>query len=404
MNRLKKKLFSLLGAFTILLLATPVVHAAPTDIQGHWAESAIKSLVQNKTISGYPDGSFKPDQSITRAEFATILSKAYGLKSTGDVNLNDINYHWAKTHVAALADHKIITGYPDGTFKPERPITRAEMATMLTRLIKLGNPEQKFSTEIDQSFPDIKSDFWAFPHVEYAARLGILPAHYQPEFQPTRLASRADTAWMVHTLRNLKMVEGKVLNNADGAGFLTVQAESGDVENVILFPDTIVFRNNLSTTMDKVQRNDTVTLYADRNGDYRIAKTFGKVTQDDLLGQISSMTKGRINPSQVTALLTGDWNSVTEEIKGEIYERLMDFGLTPAEAESVLVQDWQYMDTLSRDRLSEVLSDYLGITEDLGLALLDRDMDRTKEYARVELANIALNQLIQRGGLGALFR
>lgn len=401
MNALKKKLFSLFGALTILLTAAPIAHASPADIQGHWAESAIRTLVQSETINGYPNGTFKPDQSITRAEFAKILSKAYAIKPTGEIGFKDANTHWAKDSIAALAQNKIINGYPDGTFKPERPISRAEMVTMLARLIKLGNPEEKFTMEMEQSFPDIKSDFWAFCHVEIAARLGILPAHYQPEFQASRLASRADTAWMVYSLRNMKTVNGKVLDNADSTGFLTVESGSGDVENVMLLPDAVIFRNNVTTTMDKIKRNDTVTLYADRNGEYRFAKSYGEVNKDDLLGQISSMVDGKISPAQVTSLISGDWNAVREDLKGGLYDRLLGYGLSPSEAESVLVQDWQHMDTLSRDRLAQALSDYAGITEDLGRAILDRDLERTKEYAKIELATMAMNQLIQRGGLGA---
>jgi hypothetical protein len=398
MTFLRLRLLTFLTAVSLLIIFAPAAHAASSDIQGHWSESAVRSLIQAEVLNGYPDGSFKPDQSITRAEFTKILSSAYDVHPTVATSFSDVKTHWAKDYIAALSEKKVINGYPDGTFRPERPISRAEMATMLSRIINLGNSEEKFTMEMEPSFPDVNSDFWAFRNIEIVSRLGILPAHYRSEFQATRLASRADTAWMVNSLRELKTLRGKVLDNADGSGFLTVEAESGDVESIILTPDTVVFRNNITTTLDKINRNDSIALYPDITGSYRFAKAYGDVNKDDLLGRISAMTEGKVTPNQVTAILAGNWDSVKEELKGGVYEQLLDIGLEPSEAEGLLVQDWEYMSELSRERLSDALSGYLGITQDLSQAILDRDMDRAKEYAKIELATMAVSRLMQQGG------
>lgn len=397
MKLLKHRLLSLFAALSLMLSFAPAVHAATlSDIDDHWAETAIRSLVQSEVLNGYPNGKFKPDQSITRAELAKVLATAYGLDKTGKAKFSDAQGHWSEGYIAALTEKKIFTGYPDGTFQPERPINRAEIVTMLTRMTNLGAAEEKYTYELEPSFPDVPKDYWAFNYVEIANRLGILPANYKENFQPARLASRAETAWMVQTLRNLKIVKGKILDNGDNSGFLTVESDSGDVENVLVMPDAIVFRNNVTTTTDKIQRDDAVTIYPNPSGEYRFVKTFGEVTKDDLLSQISSYAEGRITPEQVTAILSGDWNVVTEELKGGIYDRLVEFGLTPPEAESILVRDWNHLDTLSRDRLAEAVSDYVGITSDLSRALLDRDYERAQEYAKIELATMALGRLMQR--------
>ncbi|HBG15958.1 MAG TPA: hypothetical protein DDW93_04185, partial [Firmicutes bacterium] len=65
-----------------LLLVTPVVQAMPSDIQGHWAEDSISNLVDKGVLNGYPDGSFHPDQSITRAELAKTLAVAYKFQAS----------------------------------------------------------------------------------------------------------------------------------------------------------------------------------------------------------------------------------------------------------------------------------------------------------------------------------
>ena len=106
------------------------------------------------------------------------------------------------------------------------------------------------------------------------------------------------------------------------------------------------------------------------------------------------MVKERLTPEQIAAILAGDWESVKDALTGELYNQMLNYGLTPAEAEAILMQDWQYLDLVSRDRLAEALSGYLGITRDLGRALLDRDLERIKEYARIELITYALSRIL----------
>jgi hypothetical protein len=106
------------------------------------------------------------------------------------------------------------------------------------------------------------------------------------------------------------------------------------------------------------------------------------------------MMQGRLDRDQIAAIMAGDWDSAKGALKGNFYNRLVDMGLSPAEAESIMVQDWNYLDTLSRERLSQVLADYLGVSIDFGQALLARDMDKIKEYGKIELATAALGKLL----------
>lgn len=400
MNRFKQRLLVYLGVAIMLLLIAPVVQAMPYDIQGHWAQGAIQTLIQSGILNGYPDSTFKPDQSITRGEFAKIIAKAYDLKASGTAPFSDIQNHWAKDYISALTQKQIIAGYPDGTFQPDRPITRAEMATMLSRLIKLGTPEEKFTTAMDPSYPDVKPDFWAFRYIEIAHRLNFLPGYYQTDFQPSRLASRADTAWMVNTIRNLKTIIGKVTDAGDGSGSLMIQTDAGQSMNVTLDPATVILRNDVTTTPDKILPNDQIKLYANTSGVYSFVKVIGQVTKDDLLSRISANTKGKLSPEAVSSILSGDWPSVKGDLQGGMYNRLLSMGLNPSEAEGVLNKDWQYMDTLSKDRLTNALSGYLGITKDLSSAILDKDLPRIKSYTKIEAASAAMNRLMQKGVFG----
>ncbi len=386
--------FFLILAF---LFITPVVQAMPSDIKGHWAEESVRNLEKKGILNGYPDGTFRPDQSITRAEMAKILSVAYNFKTSNQLRFPDTEEHWAKEYITALANNQIITGYPDGNFKPEAPITRAEIVTMLTRLLKIGLEEEKYTLEFIPSFPELNKDYWAFTQIELASRLGILPGYFKPEFHPSRLASRADTAWMINKLLNLEILRGKILDNPEGSNLLTIEPEEGDSRIVLVQPETIILRNNITTAIENLAQNDKVTIFYNQNNEPAIIKSFGEVNKNDLLSRLSAMVKGRLTPEQISSILAGDWDQVKETIKGELYDELLQFGLTPEEAESILVQDWAYLDTLGRDRLSEALSGYLGITKDLSRAILDRDFARIKEYAKIELATIALEKILSEG-------
>lgn len=380
----------------LLFLAAPAAHAL-SDIKGHWAEDTINNLINLEILHGYPDGTFRPNQSITRAEMAKILAVTFNLKSSKDVSFTDTGDHWAKDYIAALVENNITNGITDGAFHPERPVTRAEITDMMLRLLNVGLPEE-YTLNVTPSFTDLKDDSPDFAKVETAFRLGILPGYYQPEFNPSRLVSRADTAWMISRLREIKVLRGEVMDNHGESGLLTVKPEQGEARLVLVRDETILLRNDLTAAVEQILADDKVTVFFNPKEEPVFIKAYGEVTQKDLLGRLSSMLKDRLTPEQLASILAGNWDEVKEMLTGELYNEMLARGITPSEAEAILFQDWEYLDLVSRDRLSEALAGYLGITRDLSRAILDRDMERIKEYARVELVTIALAKLLEQQG------
>ncbi|HJV45710.1 MAG TPA: S-layer homology domain-containing protein [Bacillota bacterium] len=109
------------------------------DVQSNdWSYSSISTMAGQGVMSGYPDRLFKPTQPITRAEFASVLNRCFpNLTTTKTVtSLNDIDQHWAKAAIQALANAGIIGGYSDGTFQPDRPVSRAEATAMIWRILQ----------------------------------------------------------------------------------------------------------------------------------------------------------------------------------------------------------------------------------------------------------------------------
>lgn len=107
-----------------------------TDVAGdRWSNTAISTLANGEILIGYEDGSFRPEATITRAEFAAIASRLDAIVENPTHNFTDLTGHWAEAYVANAVAKGWITGYEDGTFRPDQKITRAEAVTIVNRML-----------------------------------------------------------------------------------------------------------------------------------------------------------------------------------------------------------------------------------------------------------------------------
>ena len=106
------------------------------DIANHWARQAILQVAERGIVSGYPDGNFRPDNPISRAEFIVMLIRLLGQEEVA-FELEFVDHEqigaWAKGAIAQAVKHGIVHGYEDGTFRPNQEITRAEMSALFAR-------------------------------------------------------------------------------------------------------------------------------------------------------------------------------------------------------------------------------------------------------------------------------
>ncbi|MGS0764528.1 S-layer homology domain-containing protein [Syntrophomonas curvata] len=167
--------------------------AALSDIAGHWAEASIRQLVAADAVKGYPDARFRPDNSISRAEFATVLVKAFKLEpGTGKV-FADINRHWAKDYIATANAHSIVNGYDAARFGPDDLITREQMALMIVRAAGLSR-----SGAASRAFNDQDSiSSWALEPVAAAVSHGVISGYPDNSFKPRAAATRAEAASLI---------------------------------------------------------------------------------------------------------------------------------------------------------------------------------------------------------------
>ena len=133
--------------------------------QSHWAYNAIGFCQTEGYMLGYPEGTFMPEQTVTRAELSTALVRIKDLGLNANHPFTDVGDHWGKEFIGAAFAGGLVLGYPDGTFQPDNPVTRAEAVTMICRA------EERDETLYDttKTFSDLAASFWGYDYIMNAA-------------------------------------------------------------------------------------------------------------------------------------------------------------------------------------------------------------------------------------------
>ncbi|NMB46346.1 MAG: S-layer homology domain-containing protein [Firmicutes bacterium] len=377
----------------VLMLGGAASAATLSDISASWAKADIEALLADGVISGYPDRTFRPENPVTRAEFARILAGAFHYESSSKPDFPDIQNHWAKKDINALAEKGIIKGYPDGGFHPDARISRAEMTTMLTRALKLDDEFRGDQFGWWPTFTDVSDEHWAYNSVEIANRLGIIPPVFETTFQPDRAANRAETAAMVRAARDLITVQG-TLQITDNPNTLMVAPIVGQPLVFEVAADASILRNSTKSQAANLVEGDQVYVVASYSGSAQFVKANGIVTQADVMSKVFDLSKGLVTKEQLSALVRGDWQTVRDEMKYSLYDQLLQNGVRPHEAEALLTQDWTALEDLGQERLAEALSEQWDIPVELIIALLERDWKTAQEYGQVEVTQRLLGGLL----------
>lgn len=177
-----------------------------TDIKQHWAKTAIEALINRGAIGGYKDGSFKPDNQITRAEFVAILNKALPLPSYtppvpdfNDVSSSDWFYEAAENAVHA----GIIKGY-GGAFNPNQVISREEIAVILVNALGKNSEAMARMSETTGFTDDAGMSAWSKGFVITAVQNGLMNGYADRSIKPGGNATRAEACTMIMNLLNVR--------------------------------------------------------------------------------------------------------------------------------------------------------------------------------------------------------
>ena len=129
-----------------------------------WYAQSVNYLASIGVLSGYEDGTFDPEQTITRAEFAAIVSRFDELEAVEKSVFSDVSAdHWAEGYINSAYFKGWITGFEDGTFRPDENMTRAQTVTLVNNVLDRKIRIEDIPSELYGKYRDLSVEHWAFP-------------------------------------------------------------------------------------------------------------------------------------------------------------------------------------------------------------------------------------------------
>lgn len=192
MVRRKDRLLAVLLTILLIFSQVNIVGAeGSNDINGHWAQPQIEKWIQQGLITGYNDGTFQPDRNISRAEFVALINRAFNINEAGtkcsftDVKSDD----WFYQHVVSAYASGYISGYPDGTFRPNESISRQEAAVIIARFLNLRASSQE-ALKVFNDFESIPA--WASESINAVVENKVIKGYPDGTFKGNTPISRAE--------------------------------------------------------------------------------------------------------------------------------------------------------------------------------------------------------------------
>ncbi|GAA3412862.1 S8 family serine peptidase [Paenibacillus hodogayensis] len=179
-----------------LLVHTEAMFAGYIDISDHWAKDAIAELSGKHIIEGYGTFQFWPDRTISRAEAVSLIVRSFGYVKKRDVSFPDVKTdYWAYDAVAKAMQAGIVQGYPDGSFKPDGSLTRVEMAVLFAKALGIGGKLRG-----DVPFADLSTNYWALPILKQMSAEGWITGYADGTFRPDAPTTRAEFAVLLNRI------------------------------------------------------------------------------------------------------------------------------------------------------------------------------------------------------------
>lgn len=198
--------------------------------ENYWGKNSIKKLADKGIVKGYSDGTFKPYKDITRGEFIILVNKSFGFSKKSSVKFKDVlSDSWCYDAISVAVGEGYTNGYPDGTFRPNAKMSRAEAATFLTRIFMKTNSD-KVESRVD--FKDNLPE-WAKDSIDYVVEKGYMKGYPDGTFQANKSITRAEVCSLIDNAEadirdfrvknsktnediNKKLEKDKKENNVDG--------------------------------------------------------------------------------------------------------------------------------------------------------------------------------------------
>ena len=375
-----KKFFLCFTILFVLMFSTLVFAANNfSDVIGTRYEAVIDDISSLNIINGFTDGTFKPYENVTRAQFAKMIVEMMGLKNSNSKTLNFIDVegnHWAYSYIAIAVDNGIINGYPDGSFKPENSVNFEEMMTMVVRALEIDK-------EVAMNYSD-----WPIGYMNAAQISGLLK---NVEYNYSNdSASRGETAIVIKNA--LDYIESKnktsdenVKENNDTNNELSISNNKLENSTIAKIGDTeYVYKSTKDTEdVDITDYEDGVVVFYIKtkiNGEKYLTFKSG-LTVDELkdIDSISSdyieaikgnivkfETIGETNINNNYKKEYRDYSFIKVEVDEDIETDDSDFVISisnPIKSDDISIDNFEEFDRIYIDSKNEVIFIIHGLSE-----------------------------------------
>lgn len=221
-----------------------------SDIDGHWAKEWIESAVKIGFVSGYEDGTFKPERTITRAEFSTMLNNAIQIEITEKLNFSDVRESdWFYNEIQKSVAAGFFSGYENNTFRPNNPIKREEVAKVVAGAITTGNIEGEGATLL-KDYNTIQE--WAKESVNTVYNKGYILGYPDKTYMPSKALTRGEAVKIIFEIVDNENIEygfnitnyNESYSSAVVVGNLNVLDSVGNgnvyIKNVVVLGDIVI--------------------------------------------------------------------------------------------------------------------------------------------------------------------
>ncbi|MDW5299174.1 MAG: S-layer homology domain-containing protein [Sedimentibacter sp.] len=228
-----------------------------SDIEEHWAKNWINEAVELGFVSGYEDGTFKPDRTITRAEFSKLLNNAMHIENAATLNFSDVSKSdWFYNEVQKSVASGFFSGYENNTFRPNNPIRREEVAKVVSNTITSGNIDGDGATLL-KDYSTIQD--WAKPSVNTVYNKGYILGYPDGVYMPSKALTRAEAVKIIYEIIENENIErgfnitnyNESYTNAVVVGNLNIldSVGSGNVylKNVVVLGDIVISADKVNT-------------------------------------------------------------------------------------------------------------------------------------------------------------
>ncbi len=228
-----------------------------SDIEGHWAKEWIINAVNLGFVTGYEDGTFRPDRTITRAEFSTLLNKAMQIGTTNKISFSDVNEgEWFYKEIQKSVAAGFFSGYENNTFRPNNPIKREEVAKVVSGAITTGNIGGEGATLLSD-YNNIQE--WAKQSVNTVYNKGYILGYPNKTYMPARALTRGEAVKIIFEIVDNENIEygfnitnkNETYSSAVVVGNLNVLDSVGNgnvyIKNVVVLGDIVISAKNVNS-------------------------------------------------------------------------------------------------------------------------------------------------------------